>query len=456
MLWFVGAAMVLVLLTAGLLYLALAHAMEWRDDQVLLKRASNVRELLQARRLDGDLLDHEVSEDLEGPRQLFMRISGPGAVGLHETPLMPESLAADRFKAPDGVVGYAVRYDKIADGNGHRFRTLTMITPSVAAGGGMVTIQMAVDTTLDAEVLNRYAEIIVLVVAAGLFLSLLSGWYIVRIQMRPLKQLAAETAKIQHSTLAYRVAADGFPTELAEFASQFNHMIARLEKAYEGLRRYADDVAHELRTPLNRIQLGAEVALNNTRTPEAYREALESTFDECVHLNAMVKSLLFMARAENGQAKLLSQPVNVARGLEKIRTFFESSACEAGVILTMDCDPVLCVTGDNTLFERAVSNLVANALAHTPRGGSISLMGAANDTGIVVEVADTGEGISPEHQAHVFDRFFRADAARCTDKDRVGLGLAITKTIVDLHRGRIALDSVPGCGTRFSLYFPAA
>lgn len=457
MIWFVSATMVLVLATGWALYYALGEAMESRDDQVLLKRAATVRELLKAKHIDIDYLGHETSEDLEGPRQLFMRIAGPSNIGIHETPLMPESLMADRFPDVSTAPPDEYQYGEVYDKSGRSYRVIAVRTQLLAtAGGGWAVAQLGIETTLDAAILSHYAEIIAMVVAVGLSLSVLGGWWFVRMQIRPIARLTAALSKIEYSTLDYRVSSEGLPVELKEAALQFNAMLVRLQKAYDGLRRYADDVAHELRTPLNRIQLCAEVALNEARSADSYREALESNLDEAEHLRELVKTLLFIARAENGQAVVSCEPFNVADRLEKIRSFFEVGAAETDVSLTLQCDPALSIYADNTLFQRAVSNLVANSLAHTPRGGTVSLLAAANESGVMVEVADTGEGIALENQAHVFDRFFRADAARRTDKDRVGLGLAITKTIVDLHRGRVTLESKPGHGTRFSLHFPAA
>ena len=455
MIWFVGAAMLLVLMTATLLYMALAQAMIWRDDQVLQKRAATVIDLLHVPRVDADYLDHEVSEDLEGPRQFFMRISGPPEIGFHETPLMPASLTFARYSdvssARDGTLHYAISKDD----KGRTFRTLILRTHvETPSGGGWVTIQMAIETSLDSEILIRYAELIAVVVIVGLGLALLSGWVIVRTHMKPLKSWVGELAKIEHSTPGYRVPLDGLPSELSEAAVQFNQMLARLEMAYGGLKRYADDVAHELRTPLNRIQLGAEVALNEPRTEEDYRNVLEATLEECEHLNKMVRSLLFIARAEHGQEAISREPFDVARSLEKIRTYFEDSASEACIQLTLDCSPDLSLSGDNTLFQRAVSNIVANALYHTPSGGSVSLRAVNVHTGIEVQVSDTGDGIAAHLQPYVFDRFFRGDTSRRTDQDRVGLGLAITKSVVDLHGGRISLESCIGRGSRFTLFFP--
>jgi len=455
--WFASAATALVVLTAGLLYVALDQGVAWRDDQVLMKRAATVRDLLRVERVDVDYLDHEVSEDLEGPRQLFMRIVGPPAIGLHETPLMPEGLLPERFPNALALVPDEFHYAHINDSEGRRFRIVTLRTRApVTAGGGWVTIQMALDTSLDSEVLTHYAELILFVVVVALGLSIFVGLGIVRTQLAPLKMMSTEIKEIGHSTLDRRVSLTDLPTELGEVAAQFNEMVARLESAYTSLRRYADDVAHELRTPLNRIQLEVEVALRGLRTPAEYREALGSTLEECEHLSAMVKALLFIARAENGRVEVHCETLNVAERLEKIRTFFENCAEESGVDLTLECDPALSLKADDTLFQRAISNLVANSIAHTPEGGSVQLRAAANDEGVVVDITDTGEGIALEHQSLVFDRFFRGDAARRTDKDRVGLGLAITKSIVDLHHGRIVLDSKPGAGTRFSLHFPAA
>lgn len=452
--WFTLAATTLLLLAAALLYAALERGVESRDDQVLTKRAAMVRELVRAKALDIDYLDHEVSEDLEGPRQLFIRIIGPPELGIHETPLMPEALMVNRLPGIPNTLD-ELHFSVVTSGDGQRFRMATLRTLTAAENGAKpVLIQLALDTRLDASVLNHFMELIGLVLFGGLIVSTVVGWWIVRAQLAPLTRLSAQMAEVKYSTLDRRIPVDGQPSEISELAGQFNRMVERLEKAYVSLRRYTDDVAHELRTPLNRIQLEAEVALRTARTPAEYREAIASTLEDCEHLTAMVKSLLFIASAENGRSEIHCESLNVAERLETIRSFFEDSADEAGVKLSLTCDPALIMNADRTLLQRAISNLVANSLAHTPKGGEVKIAAAANDDGVLIEIADTGNGIAPEHQPHVFDRFFRGDAARRTDKDRVGLGLAITKSIVDLHRGRISLESAPAHGTRFTLFFP--
>ena len=346
------------------------------------------------------------------------------------------------------------RYGEIESG-GLVYRTLTLRAPlSAQSGGGFAAVEVAVDTGEDFATLTRRAWMAGLFAAVALVLGTLAAWYVVRTQLMPLRRLASAAAGVEQSTLNRRVSLQGLPSELEEFGGQFNHMLERLEIAYGALRRYADDVAHELRTPINRIQLGAEVALREAGDVEVYREALESTLEECMHLGSMVKSLLFLARVENGQARLMPVTLNVAERLEKVRAFFEENAADGNIAFSVVCEASLSIMADPTLFQRALSNVVANAFAHTPRGGRISIRAAVDGPGVVVEVADSGEGIAPEHQGRIFDRFYRADGARVAVSGRVGLGLAITKSIVDLHQGRVWLESRVGSGTRVFLFFP--
>jgi two-component system heavy metal sensor histidine kinase CusS len=135
--------------------------------------------------------------------------------------------------------------------------------------------------------------------------------------------------------------------------------------------------------------------------------------------------------------------------------FYEAAAAEAGVRLTVATDGAAAAHLDRALLQRAVGNLVANAIHHTPAGGSVTLSAVAKDGEVRVEVADTGRGVATEHLPHMFDRFYRADPARTSAAGHVGLGLAIVKGIAELHGGRVAVESEPGRGMRVTLHFPA-
>jgi two-component system heavy metal sensor histidine kinase CusS len=273
-------------------------------------------------------------------------------------------------------------------------------------------------------------------------------------ELKPLRQIAAAAAKTSTETLSYRIPLARLPVELYELARQFNDMLARLESAYQGLRQYADNIAHELRSPLNRMLLACEVTLLRARSIDEYRDSLESNLEECNRLARIVESVLFLARAEHAQASIARERFAVARKLETIKSMFGARLKEAGLTLSIDCPRDLELYADRTLVQRGISNLVANSIAHTPPGGTVTIRAAARGNCIEIEVADTGEGIAPEHLPRVFDRFYRADRIRSGDGASLGLGLPITKSIVELHGGTVALRSAVGKGTTIALTFP--
>lgn len=233
-----------------------------------------------------------------------------------------------------------------------------------------------------------------------------------------------------------------------------NAMLHELEGANEGLQQYADNVAHELRNPVNKMLLASEVALTRARTADEYQDTLVSIVEESQRLSSIVGSLLFLARARRTQVDLERHQIDVSTELDTIRSFFDGAAEEAGIALTVKCPAGVALDVDRTLFQRALSNLISNAIAHTPSGGAISIEADASEGRVAIDVRDTGDGVADEEQARVFDRFYRADKARIATSGRLGLGLPIAKSIMDLHGGAIALRSKVGHGTVVTLTFP--
>jgi two-component system heavy metal sensor histidine kinase CusS len=233
-----------------------------------------------------------------------------------------------------------------------------------------------------------------------------------------------------------------------------NEMLAELETTNQRLEQYADNVAHELRSPVNKMLLESELTLSRPRTADEYQEACASIMEECHSLSSTVGSLLFLARARRTKVDLERQQIDIGSELNLIRAYFEAPAQEAGLRLTVQSAERLTLAVDRTLFQRAVSNLVSNAISHTPSGGEITIRSYAIGDRAMVEVCDTGEGMTADEQARVFDRFFRADRARTATSGRIGLGLSITKSIVDLHGGAVSLRSRLGEGTIVTLAFP--
>jgi two-component system heavy metal sensor histidine kinase CusS len=254
---------------------------------------------------------------------------------------------------------------------------------------------------------------------------------------------------------------EGYPFELASLAHTFNKMLDRLEESFERISRFSADIAHDLRTPVNNIRGEAEVALVRARTADEYREVLGSCLEEAVRLSDLISDLLFLARAESPLTLLRRERVNVAELLDGVRDYYQATAEDGGVSLTTaeGAEPVIAEL-DRALVQRAVGNLVSNAVAHTPSGGSIVLattLGTGAEASTVrIEVSDTGEGIPPEALPKVFDRFYRVDTSRSQASGGTGLGLAIVQSIMLLHGGSVGIDSQVGQGTRVTLRMPVS
>ncbi len=234
-------------------------------------------------------------------------------------------------------------------------------------------------------------------------------------------------------------------------------MLDRLENSFERISRFSADIAHDLRTPVNNIRGEAEVGLARARTITEYREVLESSLEEAVRLSDLIGDLLFLARAESPLAHVRRESVNIVELLDGMREYYEASAAEAGVSLTTSVNraPVIAQL-DRTLVQRAVSNLVSNAVAQTPPGGSVLLAASSEDSAVHIEVSDTGVGIPSEALPKVFDRFFRLDSSRSQASGGTGLGLAIVQSIMLLHGGKVEIASQLGQGTRVTLHMPMA
>ncbi len=243
--------------------------------------------------------------------------------------------------------------------------------------------------------------------------------------------MAATAGHISSTNLRERILPEGYPFELASLAGTFNKMLDRLEESFERISRFSADIAHDLRTPVNNIRGEAEVALARARTIDEYRDVVESCLEEAVRLSDLIGDLLFLARAESPLTHLRRERVDVAELLGGMREYYEASAAVGGISLStsLSAGPVVAEL-DRTLVQRAVGNLVSNAMAHTPPGGSVVLATNAENASIRIEVSDTGLGIPAEALPRVFDRFFRVDTSRSQASGGTGLGLAIVQSII--------------------------
>jgi two-component system heavy metal sensor histidine kinase CusS len=331
-------------------------------------------------------------------------------------------------------------------------RLFSLVTTAHEVGGQRYTIQIAQDRSADDQFMKQFAALLAAVLALGLIASAAIALTVTRRGLRPLGKMTRALKRVGPKQLHERVTAVGWPRELQPLAVAFDDMLDRLEDSFTRLSQFSADLAHELRTPIANIRGEAEVALTRSRTPEEYRDVVESTVAECQHLTHIVDNLLFLARTEAAEGHLQRTTFDGRAAVEKIAAFYEPAAEEQQVTIT--CGGKANFFADETLVGRAVSNLLENALHHTPVGGTISISVANRGAHSEIAVKDTGSGIAAEHLPRVFDRFYRADSARSSEG--LGLGLALVKSITDLHGGAATVVSQEDSGTTVVLTFPNA
>jgi two-component system heavy metal sensor histidine kinase CusS len=359
--------------------------------------------------------------------------------------VFPQAVTADTNEIP------VVRW-RSKDGNAYLLAS-TWSRNGATKSSSQRIIQVALDVTQEDALLSKFRRQLALVLLLGFMLSTAIGNGVARRGMRPLAKIALTAERIRASSLNERIDPERWPTELKALAAAFDHMLARLGDSFTKLSQFSADLAHELRTPINNLMGEAEVTLSRPRTPDEYRQVLESSLEEYQRLSRMVESLLFLARADDSHLPVKAVQINVGKDIKEICEYHDSVAKDKGV--TVDCDGEAMLWADPQLIRRAINNLLSNALHYTSAGGHISVTANQSDDGSVnIRVIDSGCGIPAKDLPLVFDRLYRGDDVRAIHPAGMGLGLAIVKSIMELHAGEASIDSEPGRGTTVTLHFP--
>jgi two-component system heavy metal sensor histidine kinase CusS len=332
-------------------------------------------------------------------------------------------------------------------------RHFLLSSAAVTRRGRRYVIDMALDQTQSQEALEDFRSNTYIALLAGATLLALAGAIVARRAMRPVAQITAATQALDLGRLDQTVESDRWPAELRALGAEFARMQVRLRESFQRLTQFSDDLAHEIRTPLNNLMGGAEVALRQARSPEEYRDTLSSMLEEAHRLRRMVDQLLFLSRAGQQEKSLKRIELDARKEAAAVAEFFALSAEEKQI--TLSVDGAASLFADRDLLRRALSNLVDNALQHTPAGGSVRIAVSATAGGTRIEVHDTGGGIEARHLSRIFDRFYRVDDARSRYPEGTGLGLSIVRSIVELHGGTVSVRSNPQQGSVFSIELPA-
>lgn len=333
-------------------------------------------------------------------------------------------------------------------GNARTFRTLArQIDPF--GDRPAVRLIVGIDTAPYEHTLRAFLSAFALVAASALALVMAASWWIARVGLAPLKQLSLEAQALRPKTASQRLQAARLPVELADLSDAFNGALGRLEDAYRQLEAFNADVAHELRTPLANLIGGTQVALSRPRAAHEFQDTLQSNLEELERLRSIINDMLFLARADQGEAATGLRRQSVAHEVEKTIEFFEPVLDETGTRVRVEGELQAEATINTALFRRALSNLLQNAIDHSAPGARLGVAITRQADAIWIRVSNPGPTIEGDHLARLFDRFYRVDAARHDAGERHGhgLGLAIVKAVASMHGGAVAAESDRGVTT---------
>jgi len=310
------------------------------------------------------------------------------------------------------------------------------------------------DVGEDLAAVRRFAWLLLGTGGAVFLLGLGGGWWVSTRALRPISEISATAARIAGGDLTQRIRTADTSSELGALAAVLNDTFARLHAGFTRQAQFTADASHELRTPVAVVLTHSQSALARERTPDEYRESLAACQRAAQRMRGLTDSLLTLARIDSGDLADARMPCDLSQiaggAIDLLRPLAEA----AHVTLNLELQPARCQAHVGQL-EQVVTNLVSNAIHYNRAGGSVEIRTAAEPAFAVLSVQDTGEGIAPDDLPHVFERFYRADKARARSAGRAGLGLAITKAIVEAQHGTIQVFSALGAGSTFTVRLPA-
>lgn len=390
-------------------------ALNFKDQQMdtLRQKQIQVNHLItESGELDGGTLGHKLDDSMVGRQGMKVILTSADGNILYASSAIPIDSRTINL----------------------RFEATTGTTPVQAV--------LSLDVSEDDRVLERLARTLVAAALAGAVVIAAGGFTLVQIGLRPVRDLSAQIQALEADTLHRLLDGSAQPDELVPLVAHVNELLKRLHKAYEQLEAFNADVAHELFTPLATLMGSTEVALRKARDADALRDVLGSHLEDLQRMSMIVQDMLFLSQADRGAEARREHVGSLAGVARAVVDLHEAAIEEAGLQVRIDGDATC--TADVRLLQRALSNLIGNATRHAHLHSTVFVQIDRLDGEVALRVMNQGHTIAAEHLPHLFNRFYRADAARSDAVRNHGLGLAIVAAIARMHGGRTMAESSDG------------
>ncbi len=454
-----------VLLLFGVaIYFYLSRSLLTTIDQALAFSLEKI-EVGMAAGAGADMSDHPLMQNVEAQGDLlplaphvFQIINEKGQITDGEIATPKDHLSVDTNELMKLEVGKTV-FKSVRLGSGESLRVATRRVKDYE-GDGTYFIRLGQSLSALESARRRALLVLGIAIPLALLLGSFGGLLLANQALSPVDRITSVAEQIAKGDLAERVPmpahASAKMDEIGRLAATFNHMISRLQAAFERQKQFTSDASHELRTPLAVMRGDMEIALRRERSPEEYQRVLGSNLEEIVRLTRLIEDLLMLARADSGRVELRCEPVDLNKLCQQMIDYISPLAEQRQQVLNYNSTEAdVFINADLQRIKQMLLNLLDNAIKYTEPGGNITLSLKAENNRAVITVADTGRGIPSEDLPHIFERFFRR-SAKTSDRSAAGfgLGLSIVKWIVDSHGGQIETESQQGQGTTFVVKFP--
>ena len=447
--WYAAILAATLALVGGGVWFALRDSINDTADKELRSRLLAMRAYLERQAEPGQAVDEFRQDAALAPAGMHFRIADSSGHWLYQSPGTEDwgRAPTNPAKLPKrGKTGTVFQKRK-------PIRILSAAVPV-----GVVQIGMSLDEFQ--EMLDAFTWTISLGIPVVLLLASAGGYWMSRRALAPVGKIARTAAVIEAQNLSKRLPIPGAGDELDHLSATLNAMLGRLEDSFRRITRFTADASHELRTPVAIIRTTAEVARRRPRSEEEYANALDRILAEAERTTALVDDLMLLARADEGDELAPLESVALDQLVREACAGSRQMAIDAGLTLNVGDIEACCVRGDCGALHRLLIVLLDNAIKYSNPAGEISVRLERcrwyDRDAARLQVRDNGIGISRGDLPHVFERFYRASKDRSRRIDGVGLGLSIAKSIVDRHRGEIAIESEPGKGSVVQVFLPTA
>lgn len=450
-LWYSILLAALSLLVFILVYIWMAISLQRNLDKVLLDDAKEFRAIYERDGIDSLKKEFQLEATYEGVRRVFFRMFSPQFEVLAASDMEHwENIGSPPATLKSFSSNKELLMTVSMPGYGHKVRLIYEKT----ADGNIIE---AGHTLKDNDALMRkYRQIFEWGLLGILVLGSIVGWSLADRAMSGVKRVTQTAVSIANEgNLIHRVPVGNEGQEIHNLALAFNNMLERIQSLVSELREVTDNIAHDLRNPLTRIRGIAETTLTSNENLDSYRETTATIIEECDRLVGMINTMLEIAETQVGVTNFEAAPVDIIKVVKDAHELFRPVAEDKNITFELDIQnglKTVLVAGDTTGLQRAMANLLDNAVKYTDSGGRVTVSVEQVQTQVKISVSDTGPGIDEKDITRIFDRFYRGDTSRSTAGN--GLGLSLAHAIVQAHKGNIVVESTPGKGSTFTIIIP--